>query len=62
MLKGVAPTAKGDCANPVADIVDFGKKRGITGTPTLIFQDGSRIPGALTAAQIESQLQGAGAK
>jgi thiol:disulfide interchange protein DsbC len=62
MLKGVAPTAKGDCANPVADIVDFGKKRGITGTPTLIFQDGSRIPGALTAAQIEVQLQGAGAK
>lgn len=62
MLKGIAPTAKGDCANPVADIVDFGKKRGINGTPTLIFQDGSRVPGALNAAQLEAQLQGGGAK
>lgn len=56
MLRNVAPTAKGDCANPVADIVDFGRKKGITGTPTLVFADGSRIPGALSAAQLEAHF------
>ena len=56
MLRNVAPTAKGDCANPVADLVDFGRKKGINGTPTLVFTDGSRIPGALTAAQLESHF------
>ncbi len=56
MLRGTAPTAKGDCANPVADIVTLAKSKGINGTPTLVFSDGTRIPGALTAAQIEAQF------
>lgn len=34
----------------------LGRKHKITGTPTLIFADGSRIPGALTTQQIEKQL------
>lgn len=58
MLRGIAPTAKGDCANPVADLMDFGRKKGINGTPTLVFADGSRIPGALTAAQLEAHFSG----
>jgi thiol:disulfide interchange protein DsbC len=56
MLRGTAPTAKGDCANPVADIVALGRSKGINGTPTLVFADGTRIPGALTAAQLEAQF------
>jgi thiol:disulfide interchange protein DsbC len=34
----------------------FGKKHKITGTPTIFFADGSRVPGAIAAAQVEKQL------
>jgi thiol:disulfide interchange protein DsbC len=36
--------------------VEFGKKHKITGTPTLIFADGNRVPGAIPAAQVEKFL------
>ena len=36
--------------------VEIGRKYKITGTPTLIFADGSRIPGAIGAAEVEKQL------
>lgn len=62
MLKGTAPTAAADCENPVDALMDFGKKKGINGTPTLVFADGSRVPGALTAAQLEAQFSNMPAK
>ena len=34
----------------------FGRKYKITGTPTLIFTDGSRVPGAIGAQEIEKRL------
>ena len=34
----------------------FGKKYKITGTPTLLFADGSRVPGAINAQQVEKFL------
>ena len=40
----------------IARNVEFGKKHRITGTPTLIFADGSRVPGAINAQQIEQRL------
>jgi thiol:disulfide interchange protein DsbC len=36
--------------------LEFGKKHRITGTPTLIFADGTRVPGAVAAAQVEKLL------
>jgi thiol:disulfide interchange protein DsbC len=36
--------------------VEFGRKYNITGTPTLIFADGTRTPGAIPADQVEKQL------
>ena len=36
--------------------VEFGRKYKISGTPTLIFADGSRVPGAIDAAQVEKHL------
>lgn len=36
--------------------VEFGRKYNITGTPTLIFTDGTRTPGAIPAEQVEKQL------
>ena len=34
----------------------LGIKHKMTGTPTLVFEDGKRVPGALNAAQLEQQL------
>ena len=56
MLKGVAPKADGTCANPVDKLVEFGKSRRITGTPTMFFADGKRVPGAIPLDQIEAIL------
>jgi thiol:disulfide interchange protein DsbC len=36
--------------------LEFGKRYRITGTPTLFFADGSRVPGAIGAPQIEKFL------
>ena len=39
--------------------VEFGKKYKITGTPTMFFVDGTRVPGAIDAAQVEKLLAAA---
>jgi thiol:disulfide interchange protein DsbC len=41
--------------------VEFGRKYNITGTPTLIFSNGTRTPGAIPAEQVEKQLAAASA-
>jgi thiol:disulfide interchange protein DsbC len=43
----------------VARNVEFGKKYKITGTPTMFFVDGTRVPGAIDAAQVEKMLAAA---
>ena len=43
----------------VARNVEFGKKFKITGTPTMFFVDGTRVPGAIDAAQVEKLLAAA---
>lgn len=48
-------TASCDTA-AVARNVEFGKKHKITGTPTMFFADGTRVPGAIDAQQIEKLL------
>lgn len=40
----------------------FGKKHKITGTPTLIFANGSRVPGAIGAQDVEKRLADAGSE
>jgi thiol:disulfide interchange protein DsbC len=48
---------KGKCDTAAIDRnLAFGKKHKITGTPTIFFADGSRVPGAIAAAQVEKQL------
>jgi thiol:disulfide interchange protein DsbC len=56
MSLAIAPSADGSCPNPVDKIVDYGRKKGINGTPTLVFESGARVPGAISAAQIENYL------
>jgi thiol:disulfide interchange protein DsbC len=45
------------CDNHNIDaIVEFGRKNRINGTPTMFVADGTRVPGAIDAAQIEALL------
>ena len=46
-------------AGAIARNLEFGKKHRISGTPTLFFSDGSRVPGAVSAAQVEKFLANA---
>jgi thiol:disulfide interchange protein DsbC len=58
MQRGIAPTADASCPNPVDKIVEYGRRKGVNATPTLVFESGERVPGAISAAQIESYLSG----
>ena len=56
MQKDVTPAAA-QCNTAAVDRnLDFGRKYKITGTPTLVAQDGTRVPGAINIAQIEKLL------
>lgn len=55
-IKGVQPERM-KCKNPIEDIMAFGKKMKIRGTPTLIFADGKRVPGALSHDQFRKILE-----
>ena len=58
MLDGQAPAkVAGACDTAAIERnTDMGKRYKVTGTPALVFEDGSRAPGAIPAAQIESRL------
>jgi thiol:disulfide interchange protein DsbC len=43
-------------SSAIARNLELGRKHKITGTPTLIFADGSRVPGAINVQQIEKFL------
>ena len=51
------PAASATCdTGAIARNLEFGKKHRISGTPTLFFTDGSRVPGAVSSAQVEKFL------
>ncbi|WP_026687491.1 DsbC family protein [Azovibrio restrictus] len=57
MVDGKAPTGKDDCdTTAIINNQEFGQKLRITGTPTIFFADGDRVPGALPIAKIEQKL------
>ncbi|EJN01213.1 DsbC family protein [Herbaspirillum sp. YR522] len=51
-----APAAAASCTAPHEDVLALGKKMKVTGTPTIIFTDGSRVPGAIDAKGLEQKL------
>ena len=61
MVDGVAPAKVTDkCDSAALDRnVEFGRKFRINGTPALVFEDGTRKPGALPAAEVEKLLAAA---
>ncbi len=60
MLRGIAPAGK-NCEAPIETLLQAGRKNGINGTPTLIFADGSVVPGMVPADTIEKKLSSAAA-
>ena len=56
MLRGTVPAAAECDTAALTRNREFGQRYNISGTPTLIFGDGSRAPGAIPAAQVEKQL------
>jgi thiol:disulfide interchange protein DsbC len=58
MVDGVSPPKGTDkCDSSALDRnVEFGRKYRINGTPALVFEDGTRKPGALPAAEVEKLL------
>ncbi len=53
----IAPAAAAMCdTSALARNVDVGRKHKITGTPTLLFTNGARVPGAVDSKKIEQML------
>jgi len=55
MLNGTVPAAA-RCDTPIQKNLELGRKYRVTGTPTLIFANGERVPGAIPQAQLEKLL------
>jgi len=59
MREGKLPAARPDCDTSALDRnLSFSSKQAIRGTPTLIFENGTRTSGAPTALQLERKLAG----
>ena len=57
MLNGkAAPVAAANCTTPNEKILELGRKLRVTGTPTIIFSDGSRLPGAVDIKGLEDKF------
>ena len=61
MLRSVAPAGKG-CQTPLQKLLESGRENRVTGTPTLIFADGSVVPGFIPQQEIEKRLDQAASK
>lgn len=57
MVDGKTPAGKEDCdTSAVGKNQEYGRKLNISGTPTMFFGDGERVPGAMPLARIEQKL------
>ena len=53
---GKLPHNDGECATPIRDTARLGERMRVSATPTLVFADGSVVPGAIPMAQLESEI------
>lgn len=56
MVRDQTPANANCDAAAIKRNVEFGQKMKITGTPTLVFVDGTRVPGAIDLAQVDKML------
>lgn len=61
IVRGIRTPPAGPCdAGALDRNIAFGRQHRINGTPTLLFLDGARVPGALSAADVEKRLRASG--
>ncbi len=53
---------KAECENPIASQYQLGREVGVTGTPALVLEDGTILPGYVPAATLGTYLLGAAAQ
>jgi thiol:disulfide interchange protein DsbC len=51
-----APAAPASCTSPNDEVLALGRKLHVTGTPSIFFADGSRVPGAIDTKSLEAKL------
>lgn len=56
MVRDTVPTKEGTCPTPLDKNLALGREKRIRGTPTIFFEDGERVPGAITMAQLEKKF------
>jgi len=61
-VSGKLPDNKGDCDTPLQALQELGQKMRVSATPTLVFADGSIIPGALPKQRLETEMNNAEAE
>ena len=56
MVRDAAISGDAKCATPVDKILALGQSKRVQGTPTMIFENGDRIPGAMPLGEIEKKF------
>ena len=56
MTRDKLPATAGTCTSPLEKNLAFGQSKHIRGTPTIIFENGERIPGAISMADLEKRF------
>lgn len=62
LLDGVQPSSDGLCENPIDKVVALGKSLNFDGTPMSVLEDGTVVPGALSASELDYKLDKVAAK
>ena len=53
---GKLPDNDGKCATPIGETARLGERMHVSATPTLVFADGTVLPGAIPLSQLESEI------
>ncbi len=60
--KAERPVAPKQCENPVSEHYSMGRALGVTGTPTLVLENGELVPGYVPAARLVQMIEAERAK
>jgi thiol:disulfide interchange protein DsbC len=59
MLRETVPSGDNACKTPIDKNLALGQSKRINGTPTIIFENGERVPGAMQITEFEKRLDAA---